>query len=61
MVKVEAWESAWAEYVNALDAYDNVFPGEDFVPDCGRAGARLNDAKQTLRMLDPVFAKTLDI
>jgi hypothetical protein len=58
---IEAWESAWEEYVNALDAFDNVHPGEDFVIDCGRAGVRLNDAKNALRVLDSEFCKTLGI
>lgn len=55
------WEAAWAEYVEALDAYDADWSGENFVIDIGRVGATLNAAKRRLRHLDRDFCARLGI
>lgn len=55
------WEEAWAEYIEALDAYDADWSGPDFVLDIGRVGRRLDDARRRLRALDPEFCKRLGV
>lgn len=61
MSKVNEWESAWAEYINALDNYDADWSGENFNFDIGRAGSRLRDAKNELRAIDALFCTALGI
>lgn len=61
MTRVNNWEAAWAEYVDALAAYDLDWSGPDFVIDIGRVGRRLNEAKQRLRSIDENFCNTLCI
>ena len=58
---MNAWESAWAEYVEALDAYDADWSGPDFVLDIARVAQRLREAKRTLRALDSAFCARLGI
>ena len=55
------WETAWAEYVDALTSYDADWSGENFVEDIARCARRLADAKRQLRAIDPIFCKMLGI
>ncbi len=61
MNAVNEWESAWAEYVNALDNYDADWSGEDFVIDIARAKWRIMTAQRRLRELDTAFCQRLGI
>jgi hypothetical protein len=61
MKTMNEWESAWGEYVDALDNYDADWSGEDFVHSIGRAAARLNDAKSRLRAMDRDFCQRIGI
>lgn len=59
--KMLEWENAWAEYVEALNAFDADWTGENFVQDIGRVGRRLADAKRHLRTVDAEFCTRLGI
>ena len=58
---MNAWESAWADYVEALDAYDADWSGPEFVIDIGRVGRRLRDAARALWALDSAFCARLGV
>jgi hypothetical protein len=60
-VTANEWEEAWAEHVDALDWYDHVPPGEDWVFDISRAAMRLKDAASRLRSIDRDFCERLGI
>jgi len=53
------WEEAWQEYLDALEAYEADWCGEDFVFDIARVARRLQEAKRTLRRLDAAFCERL--
>ena len=61
MNAILAWETAWAEYINALAAYDADWSGPDFVSTIGRLGRALADAKRALRVIDADFCARLGI
>lgn len=61
LARIEQWESAWSEYVSALEYYDLDWSGENFVIDIGNAGRRLKDAQNALRAIDADFCKSLGI
>jgi hypothetical protein len=60
-MNLELWEVAWSEYVEALDAYEADWSGEDFPFSMLRVGHRLSEAKSRLRGLDPEFCNRLEI
>lgn len=63
--KVEAWEAAWAEYINALEDYDSldagIYNGEDWVFHVSRISGYVKDAQQKLRSIDREFCEKLGI
>lgn len=55
------WESAWADFVQALDAYHADWSGPYFTEVLPRLSRRLAEAKRVIRSLDPEFCDRMGI
>lgn len=61
---VTEWETAWAEYIEALDRYDHAEDwcgNDDWIFTVSRLARALKDAKNHLRRLNPTFCDRIGV